>query len=499
MSGNQKQTREGDLDVTRLIRTLASAVRLILTSAIVVGLLVTVVTPSKVYAASLVVDRFDDNASASACTGVPNDCSLRGAVTKANTVPGIDTVVLSAGTYTLTITGSNEDNNATGDLDVRDHLIVLGTTAATTIINGGEIDRVIQVMNGIGAELRMVTIRNGKSINSDGGGVSNLGILAVADSIISDNSAISDEPATVYVGGGAVNNLGILTIENSSFTNNTATTYGGVFANHGGIITITSSTFSGNSTADGGFIDNFAGGTLIISNSSFVDNTATGNGPSCCGGGVILNESNDGIDSTVTISNSTFLGNSASVANDRSGGVIFNIGAITIVNSTFSDNSAGHSGGAIFNAGNGSVSVTNATFSNNRADDDGGTISNSHTFVITNSIVASNVPASNCSGTITNGGHNLDTGTTCGWGSSNGSMSNTDPHLGPLANNGGETQTHALSAESPAVDAGGQDFCPSIDQRGIKRPIDGNNDGSTICDIGAFEREDFVYLPIIIR
>jgi hypothetical protein len=52
-----------------------------------------------------------------------------------------------------------------------------------------------------------------------------------------------------------------------------------------------------------------------------------------------------------------------------------------------------------------------------------------------------------------------------------------------LTDNGGPTQTHALRAASPARDAGGADFCPDIDQRGVTRPQ------GPACDMGSYERE----------
>jgi len=76
----------------------------------------------------------------------------------------------------------------------------------------------------------------------------------------------------------------------------------------------------------------------------------------------------------------------------------------------------------------------------------------------------------------------------------------TDPLLGPLANNGGSTQTHALLTGSPAIDAGNAGGCTDnlgvvlkTDQRGFHRPI------GLHCDIGAVEVGPYVYLPLITR
>jgi hypothetical protein len=71
----------------------------------------------------------------------------------------------------------------------------------------------------------------------------------------------------------------------------------------------------------------------------------------------------------------------------------------------------------------------------------------------------------------------------CGFNNAVGDMQNTNPELGPLANNGGPTQTLALLSGGPAIDAGSDMACPPIDQRGISRPQGPH------CDIGAFERD----------
>ncbi len=64
--------------------------------------------------------------------------------------------------------------------------------------------------------------------------------------------------------------------------------------------------------------------------------------------------------------------------------------------------------------------------------------------------------------------------------------------LQALANNGGTTLTMALQPGSAAIDAGDNGACGTvpvnnIDQRGVSRPVDGNNDGNAICDVGAYE------------
>jgi len=96
----------------------------------------------------------------------------------------------------------------------------------------------------------------------------------------------------------------------------------------------------------------------------------------------------------------------------------------------------------------------------------------------------------NCGGTVTivNGGNNIDSSETCGWGSASGSKSNTNPLLGTLADNGGPTQTQALLLGSPAVDAGNDTICAAspvsnLDQRGFSR-LRGAH-----CDIGSYEYE----------
>jgi len=55
-------------------------------------------------------------------------------------------------------------------------------------------------------------------------------------------------------------------------------------------------------------------------------------------------------------------------------------------------------------------------------------------------------------------------------------------------------------AGSVAIDAGTNSACPAVDQRGIARPVDGNNDGTAVCDVGAYEFMLYrIYLPLVLR
>ncbi len=180
-------------------------------------------------------------------------------------------------------------------------------------------------------------------------------------------------------------------------------------------------------------------------------------------------------------------GNSVGVFSVNSG-VNFTVENLTIANGKTTG-----VGGGILN--NGSLTVTNSTVSNSAAQrfltgsgGAGGGIWNDGTLTVTNTIVANSPAGGNCSSSATDGGDNIDDGTTCGF--SGTSLSNTNPMLDPtgLASNGGPTQTIALLAGSPAINAGDSEACASlpvngVDQRYYARP----GEGSVNCSIGAYE------------
>ena len=229
--------------------------------------------------------------------------------------------------------------------------------------------------------------------------------------------------------------------------------------------------------AVGGGIFHCCSGTLTILNSTF-----TGNHVDWLGrGGGIYNHGR------LIIFNSTFLDNGVSGAG---GGIYNNNGEVIIANSTFSNNFAHSSGGgAIYNEG-GTLSITNSTFYGNRADFYASSIQNtaSATAALTNTIVADNTGKNCRGGTIVNGGHNLDDGTSCGWGSASGSLSNTNPLLGVLT---GSPAFFPLLNGSPAIDAGDDTACaaPPVSnqsQNSVPRPQ------WTHCDIGSYEYVDAI-------
>ena len=198
--------------------------------------------------------------------------------------------------------------------------------------------------------------------------------------------------------------------------------------------------------------------------STWIAANATPNGD---GGGFYFN----GVGAT--ISQSTVSGNSASGGDG--GGIYVNGNTFTLTNCTVTGNDS-VDGGGIFIIGN-TATLIAGTIASNTATNLGGGLENLSTPQLQGVIVANNT-GGNCDGTVTDGGTNLQfPGTTCGV-----SITSADPLLGPLADNGGPTQTMALGVGSPAIDAN-TESCPppAIDQRGIARPQ------GAACDIGAFE------------
>jgi predicted outer membrane repeat protein len=247
---------------------------------------------------------------------------------------------------------------------------------------------------------------------------------------------------------------------------NVANQGGAILLKSGAALTATRVKFSGNvATAGGGAIYGQAGTTLKVTEDTFSNNDSGGT----AGGGGIVSLG------AITVERSTFTGNSGDMGGAIMVGTPANaVGSLSVVNSTFTGNTAASFGSAIKNFG--TAVVTSSTLSNNGTPSDG-SISSTGTFTLHNSIVADGAPNCSAAGPITDGGHNIS------WPDTSCPGLNVDPNLGPLANNGGPTQTMALPLGSPALDgvpATGA-ACPPTDQRGVSRPQGPN------CDVGAFE------------
>jgi hypothetical protein len=390
----------------------------------------------------------------------------------------------------LTINGGNKvtlkSNGTTNHFSVQGvaHLTLTKITLSDGINNsacGGAINV------GPAAHLTLAETRfvDNRSDFYDGGAVCNSGTVDISNTLFKNNRSS-------YAMGGAIENYGpgMLSVTNSKFMSNTAGANGGSI-DMGGTVTVTNGIFISNTAGfRGGGINTYYG-RLSVTNSSFISNTAN-----MYGGGL----ANDA--STTTVSGSTFSDNYAA-----SGGGLESLGSsdLTLTNSTVSANRALASGGGLLwyaPPGTGTITVLNSTIANNVAGTQGGNIYADVLWIplnarihIQNTLIAFGSP-NNCDNKIASYGHNLENANSCGLVAA-GDKINVNPKLGPLQNNGGLTLTRALMFGSPAIDAGSG--CPATDQRGVARPIDGNRDGSAVCDIGAIEAPPRwpAFLPLI--
>lgn len=398
------------------------------------------------------------------------ECTLRAAVQEANALAGADEIVVPAGTYNLSLAASctyRDRGNSNPLTMISRTLCIVGETkitgagATSTIIDGQTASRVFFISDGAVVTLSKLTAQNGKLFGADahfdggGGGINNQGVLTILDSAVSGNYS--------EAGGGGLFTSGSLTIRNSSISSNSA--------------------FANNAVGGGIFV---RAGNLVIA-----DSTLAGNGAGSLGGGIEV------IAGTVSIGGSTFSNNTASAG----GGMRLYGGTAYVTNSTFTGNTTTSAGGAIRIEPTGAVYLNNVTIARNTTNGQaGGGIYG--TAYMRNSIVAANVSINSPSlsggdclaaapGSIISQGYNLiqDPRNCNITGDTTGNIMGQDALLSALSFNGGSTQTIALLASSPAIDAGsptipgtGGSACPAFDQTGTARPRGAR------CDIGAFER-----------
>ena len=356
------------------------------------------------------------------------DCSLREAIKSA--APG-GTVVLPASTVPY------EVGDTFGSLLIAKDLTIAGAGARRTEVNApGTKERPFTV-EGAATGVAEVTIRDLSITGGDGGGA---------------GSGAQGGGVLALPGGGA--NGPVLTLERVRVAGNKTST-------------------GGKGVAIGGGIDAIGDGThLIVRQSLVVANQAVGSGGAGArGGGIAIT-----LGARVTVENTTIAGNEAigqSMATTTRGGGIVVEGDLVLVNVTLFGNSAvrGEATGSLSTGGNLEV-----------GDADEASLRNT----IVGGGKADITATADCGGSFSSGGGNV-LGPGCTLGVKD--LFSTEPLLGPLADNGGETDTMALLAGSPALEAGVGCPPPLIDQRGVGRPQVG------ACDSGAFEAEPFPAPP----
>jgi CSLREA domain-containing protein len=457
-------------------------------------------------------DRPDWDPNDGVCRTFVNTCTLRAAVQQANALPGTNHIILAPGaTYTLTRSGANEDQSVTGDLDIRDGLLISGNGAT---VDGGQLDRVFDVQPGTSARFDNLTVRNGKVAGNGGG------ILATSAALTLNQVTVTANAADGSSGGGVlVHGTGTAAIANSTVSNNTAIYGGGIGANDSANVTITGSTVSGNTaSAIGGGIggagtpvvtvlnstvtantnngthggglglfgtahitgstfsnnttpNGYGAGILVLGPTTITTTTVTGN-TAIGGGGIVLYDT-----AGATVSRSTIDHNTTTSGGSASG--IANFGTLAITASTISGNTDLNNNGAVVSIGvEANTTITSSTVTANT----GGGVANDYvsTTALRNTIVAGQLTGNDCNGTIISAGFNHSSDTTCGF-TNVGDTQGTPALLGPLANNGGPTKTHLPQAGSPVIGTG-DPTCTGLDQRGVTRPAGGT------CDKGAVEQ-----------
>jgi CSLREA domain-containing protein len=457
-----------------------------------IALLTVVIAPTpRAYAAVIGVNTFSDELIGD------GNCSLREAIQAANiNAPvdacpagsGADTILLAAGRYTLSIGGSGEDLNQTGDLDISSDLTIAGVDFFTTVIDAAHIDRVLHIFPGTHVTLSGMSVVNGTS-SQNGGGIYNDQATLTLNRVTVDTNTASGN------GGAILNHNAALTISSGTLSSNMAAGHGGAIENEQGTVQLIQSTINDNiATNDGGAIRNSA--TLMMDNVWVHDNQSHGlgggiynTGQATISGSPIHNNSatlsggniyTSGATSSLTISSSSV----SRGYSQQNGGGIYNDGALNATNVTINSNRAVFGDGIYNNSGNiQPVSLTNTTIvsnTNTPVSAGEGIYTNGATLTLKNTLVAFNGASGDCLGSIVSAGYNLEYGNSCSL-TAAGDITGTDPLLGSFANSSGKTDILALLPASPAINAGTNAGCPSTDQRGVSRPH------GPRCDIGAYE------------
>jgi CSLREA domain-containing protein len=407
--------------------------------------------------------------------GCDADCSLREAVIAANALPGFDVIRLRHSYYPLTRVGEDDDDNALrGDLDLSDDVQIIGLPDRSSV-DARAIDRVLEVLPGVKAELIDVSLRNGR-VAGRGGGIYNEGDLTLRRVWVNQNRVTLREVGIVQ--GGGIYNQGVLRL---------------IFGRVQDNVALDDATLTGGS---GGGIYNGAGAQLYLYDTAVRYNRTGLDDASGFGGG-LYNISQARIDRSYFGHNDPGDGEGSAIAN-RAGG------SLTLINTTLSGNGHDGASGALANGtltdpreSLPKASLLNATLAYNN----GGGLLNTGRLTMRNTIIGGNYVQDgndrwfdagfNCRnlgrGTINEHFSLIGSDGNCPAAISVDNRAIFSLVLEPLRYLGGPTPVHPLRQGPYAIDAGDPLICPERDQRFGRRPADGDRNGSELCDIGAME------------
>jgi hypothetical protein len=445
-----------------------------------------------------------------------SQCTLRNAITAANTNAASGACTAGSGTDTIDVTATGQISLGSGLPDITSNMTIAGpgSTELNVHNDGSAAFRIFNVSGTPTVTISGLTMSNGLVTGTfetvgGGGGVQNTGALTLADVTMTGNAAV-DNGTGAHAAGGAISNTGQLHISDSMIMSSVlgATATGtstvprtawadaeGSAIMNTGTLTIDRTAIHNNSGQATSVVHSQAGGAIsgggattitassIYGNGTEATSTGTGANSLTFGGAVDQNNLSTIANGNLTLDRVTVTGNSlistpgpGGGAVDRGAGIaLYNGGQANITSSTIAQN-GGESGSG---GGGGNIILNSAVDPN-----------------VQNTIIANPTSGGNCireNGAFNSLGHNISSdgipipGANCNFDDATDQI-NTDPGLEPLADNGGPTETMALPSTSPAVDQGTA-AGDTVDQRGYVRPrlitaITPSDDGS---DVGAFE------------
>ena len=367
----------------------------------------------------------------------PTESALADAVDAANARDGADTVLLAGHTIVL-----SED-----ELDVFDDLTLRGP--GTLDGSGLESDAIIEAWANLTIDdVRLIGTNDDRALL-----VRAPAEVRVERSYFSGNEgAIGVYPSQPTVAAARVEDASLV-VTDTTFENNVARFGGAIDIDPGQVqtqVAVARSTFAGNQAisngegiARGGAINVWRGG-LTVENSTFSGNSVAGPSFGSGGGAIAVNGS-----AATTLTHVTITGNTAE-GGARGGGIagprFDDIGAASFV----------------------PVTVVNSIVAGNTSD-----------VIEEQRLAAAAARADDCDFSVGTLGGNLEGDETCGFRDASDKQ-HADPKLAALAANGGPTRTHALAADSPAVNMAVAGRCAATDQRSMARV-------ASACDSGAYE------------